>query len=180
MLSAFRMLAKFKGMRGGRSDLFSKTEERRHERQLIDDYINMVDEICKKLSPANHAVAVQLARVPDEIRGYGHVKERNLEGGQGRGIAPAAGVPQRRGRCRCGRSHESNGREDPMNALNGYDIEDLTLGMTATFAKTITEADIVLFAGASGDNNAMHINEEFAADHAVQEAASRTACSPPA
>jgi 3-hydroxybutyryl-CoA dehydratase len=50
-----------------------------------------------------------------------------------------------------------------MNPLNGYDVEDLTVGMTATFAKTITEADIILFAGASGDNNAMHINEEFAA-----------------
>jgi 3-hydroxybutyryl-CoA dehydratase len=49
-----------------------------------------------------------------------------------------------------------------MNELNGYDIEDLKAGMTATFAKTITEADIVLFASASGDNNAMHINEEFA------------------
>lgn len=49
-----------------------------------------------------------------------------------------------------------------MNDLNGYDIEDLQVGMTATFAKTITEADIVLFAGASGDNNAVHINEEFA------------------
>jgi len=50
-----------------------------------------------------------------------------------------------------------------MNELNGYDIEDLDAGMSATFAKTITEADIILFAGASGDNNAMHINEEFAA-----------------
>jgi 3-hydroxybutyryl-CoA dehydratase len=50
-----------------------------------------------------------------------------------------------------------------MNDLNGYDIEDLSLGMTATFSKTITEADIVLFAGVSGDNNALHINEEFAA-----------------
>ena len=49
-----------------------------------------------------------------------------------------------------------------MNELNGYDIEDLSVGMSATFAKTITEADIVLFASASGDNNAMHINEEFA------------------
>jgi 3-hydroxybutyryl-CoA dehydratase len=48
-----------------------------------------------------------------------------------------------------------------MNELNGYDIEDLEPGMSATFAKTITEADIVLFAGASGDNNAVHINEEF-------------------
>jgi 3-hydroxybutyryl-CoA dehydratase len=50
-----------------------------------------------------------------------------------------------------------------MNALNGYDVEDITIGMSATFAKTITEADIVLFAGASGDNNAVHINQEFAA-----------------
>jgi len=49
-----------------------------------------------------------------------------------------------------------------VNDLNGYDIEDLEVGMTAIFAKTITEADIILFAGASGDNNAMHINEEFA------------------
>lgn len=49
-----------------------------------------------------------------------------------------------------------------MNPLNGYDFEDLEVGMTATFAKTITEADIVLFASVSGDNNAMHINEEFA------------------
>jgi len=49
-----------------------------------------------------------------------------------------------------------------MNELNGYDFEDLAVGMTATFVKTITEADIVLFASVSGDNNAMHINEEFA------------------
>lgn len=49
-----------------------------------------------------------------------------------------------------------------MNELNGYDFEDLEVGMSATFSKTITEADIVLFAGASGDNNAIHINEEFA------------------
>ena len=50
-----------------------------------------------------------------------------------------------------------------MNEMNGYDIEDLQLGMQATFSKTITEADIVLFAAVSGDNNAVHINEEFAA-----------------
>jgi 3-hydroxybutyryl-CoA dehydratase len=49
-----------------------------------------------------------------------------------------------------------------MNELNGYDFEDLDTGMSAIFAKTITEADIVLFAAASGDNNAVHINEEFA------------------
>ena len=49
-----------------------------------------------------------------------------------------------------------------MNEMNGYDIEDIKVGMAASFAKTITEADIILFAGASGDNNAIHINEEFA------------------
>jgi len=49
-----------------------------------------------------------------------------------------------------------------MNELNGYDIEDLEVGMTAAFSKTITEADIILFAGVSGDNNAIHINETFA------------------
>jgi 3-hydroxybutyryl-CoA dehydratase len=47
--------------------------------------------------------------------------------------------------------------------MNGYDVEDLQLGMRATFSKTITEADVVLFAAVSGDNNAVHINEEFAA-----------------
>src|SRR2546427_12070951 len=50
-----------------------------------------------------------------------------------------------------------------MNAQIGHDIEDLAVGMSATYAKTITEADIVLFAGVSGDNNAVHTNEEFAA-----------------
>ncbi|HNB44122.1 MAG TPA: MaoC/PaaZ C-terminal domain-containing protein, partial [Burkholderiaceae bacterium] len=50
-----------------------------------------------------------------------------------------------------------------MNEMNGHDIEDLRPGLSATFSKTITEADIVLFAGVSGDNNAVHVNEEFAA-----------------
>ena len=49
-----------------------------------------------------------------------------------------------------------------MNELHGYDIEDLKIGMHASFVKTITEADIVLFAAVSGDNNALHNNQEFA------------------
>jgi 3-hydroxybutyryl-CoA dehydratase len=55
-----------------------------------------------------------------------------------------------------------------MNDQNGYDIEDLRVGMSATFSKTITEADIVMFAGVSGDINAIHINEEFAATTAFK------------
>ena len=46
--------------------------------------------------------------------------------------------------------------------MNGYSIEELSVGMSATFAKTITEADIVMFAGVSGDNNAIHINRHYA------------------
>ena len=49
-----------------------------------------------------------------------------------------------------------------MNDINGYDLEDLQPGMSASFAKTITEADIVMFSGVSGDNNAVHLDEEFA------------------
>jgi len=50
-----------------------------------------------------------------------------------------------------------------VNEINGYDIEDLRPGMQASYSKTITEADIVLFAAVSGDNNAVHTDEEFAA-----------------
>ena len=48
--------------------------------------------------------------------------------------------------------------------LNGFFIEDLSVGMTAIFAKTITEADIVLFSGVTGDMNPVHVNEDFATD----------------
>ncbi|WP_157271924.1 MaoC family dehydratase [Azohydromonas aeria] len=50
-----------------------------------------------------------------------------------------------------------------MNELQGHDIEDLRVGMNATYSRTITEADIVLFAGVSGDSNPVHLNEEYAA-----------------
>jgi hypothetical protein len=51
---------------------------------------------------------------------------------------------------------------DLMNTLNGYDFEDLAIGMSASFTKTISEEDIVLFAGVSGDTNAVHVDEDFA------------------
>jgi len=78
MRSAFGLMKKFKGLRGGGLDFFGKTEERRHERQMIDEYIKELDGICAALSPANHAPAVALASVPDEVRGYGHVKEKSV------------------------------------------------------------------------------------------------------
>jgi len=49
-----------------------------------------------------------------------------------------------------------------MNELHGYYLEDLKVDMTAIYAKTVTDADIVLFAGISGDINPMHLNHEFA------------------
>lgn len=50
-----------------------------------------------------------------------------------------------------------------MKDLHGYYIEDLQVGMSDCFAKTVTEADVILFAGITGDSNPVHINEEFAA-----------------
>jgi len=78
VLKAFRHLAKFKNLRGGKWDIFGKTEERRQERQAIEDYSKLLDEIAGKLNRDNLAIAVQLASVPDEVRGYGHIKEKNV------------------------------------------------------------------------------------------------------
>ena len=78
MGKAFKRVAGFKKLRGTALDIFGKTEERHMERQLIEDYIRTLDEILAKLTPDNCAAAVALASVPDEIRGYGHVKEKNV------------------------------------------------------------------------------------------------------
>ncbi len=50
-----------------------------------------------------------------------------------------------------------------MNKAGGYYFEELSVGMSAEFAKTITEADILLFGAATGDNQALHFDEEYAA-----------------
>ena len=79
MLGAFKWMTRFKGLRGGALDIFGKTEERSHERQLIEDYVKLLDDICARLDTANHGAAIALASVPDEIRGYGHVKEKSVQ-----------------------------------------------------------------------------------------------------
>ncbi len=78
MLKAFGLLAKLKSLRGGPLDLFGKTEERRKERQMVEDYFALIAEIAGKLTRENYAAAVALAELPDEIRGYGHVKEKAI------------------------------------------------------------------------------------------------------
>jgi indolepyruvate ferredoxin oxidoreductase len=78
MMSAFRVLAKLKGLRGTAFDIFGRTAERKMERQLITDYEALIDELLPRLAPHNDAIAVKLASIPEHIRGYGHVKERQL------------------------------------------------------------------------------------------------------
>jgi indolepyruvate ferredoxin oxidoreductase len=78
MLSVFRILARLRRLRGTPFDIFGRSEERRLERRLIGEYEALVDEIVSRLSPSNHDVSVELAGLPTEIRGFGHVKEANL------------------------------------------------------------------------------------------------------
>ena len=75
----FPLLARMKGLRGGALDVFGKTEERRMERQLLSDYEACIAELLKSLSAERLALAAEIARIPEEIRGYGHVKERHVK-----------------------------------------------------------------------------------------------------
>ena len=79
MMVAFALLAKFKGLRGTPFDVFGRTAERRTERQLIAEYEALVDELLARLDRDNHPVALQLAALPEEIRGYGYIKDNNLK-----------------------------------------------------------------------------------------------------
>jgi indolepyruvate ferredoxin oxidoreductase len=79
----FRLLARLKGLRGTVLDVFGYTEERRTERALIGQYRQTVQELVDRLQPGNHALAVEIAALPDKIRGYGHVKARNLDATRG-------------------------------------------------------------------------------------------------
>ena len=78
MLKAFRLLARMKRLRGTALDPFGRTAERKGERQLIADYEAVVEELLARLGPDTHAVCVALARVPEQIRGYGHIKDEAL------------------------------------------------------------------------------------------------------
>ncbi|MBE2262241.1 MAG: indolepyruvate ferredoxin oxidoreductase family protein, partial [Burkholderiaceae bacterium] len=79
MLTAFRWLARLKGLRGGAFDIFGRSEERRTERALIGEYRASIEEVLPLLNADNHATAVEIARIPEQIKGYGHVKERHLK-----------------------------------------------------------------------------------------------------
>ena len=78
LLSAFKVLAKLKFLRGTPFDPFGRSAERRTERTLIRDYEQLLEELLAKLAPENHHLAVGLASIPEKIRGFGHVKARHL------------------------------------------------------------------------------------------------------
>jgi len=78
VFKAFKLLARLRFLRGGAFDVFGRTEERRGERRLIADYERTVDELLAGLDAARLPLAVEIASIPEHIRGYGHVKEKHL------------------------------------------------------------------------------------------------------
>jgi indolepyruvate ferredoxin oxidoreductase len=79
VIKAFGLLARLRFLRGTAFDLFGHTAERRQERQDIADYCELLNELAQGLADANYDVARELARLPQGLRGFGHVKDRNRE-----------------------------------------------------------------------------------------------------
>ncbi len=79
MFAAFKVLAKMRFLRGTALDPFGYTHERRMERQLVKDYEAVIDLLLARLSGDNHVLAVQIASIPEEIRGFGHVKQHSIQ-----------------------------------------------------------------------------------------------------
>ena len=78
MIHAFRLLAKLKFLRGTAYDPFGRSPERKTERRLIEDYLAMIEQRTASLKPEQIPLLARLARVPETIRGYGHIKEENI------------------------------------------------------------------------------------------------------
>ena len=122
MLSAFRLLARLKGLRGTAFDPFGRTEERRMERALVVEYREAIEEVLRTLGPANLGLAIEIARVPEMIRGYGHVKQRHLETARPKWDALMA--DWRAGPLRIG-AHPGSSRIAPIEALDAQDTQPL-------------------------------------------------------
>ncbi len=78
MLTGFKVLKHFKWLRGTALDVFGYSQERRTERALIAQYQSSIDAMLGQLHANNHALAVEMARIPEQIKGFGHVKARHL------------------------------------------------------------------------------------------------------
>jgi indolepyruvate ferredoxin oxidoreductase len=103
MAPAFSMLRRLRFLRGSKLDPFGWTEERMQERRLRDEYAARLEALCSELRADNHALAVEIAAVPDDIRGYGHVKDRSVQAAESRlaGLmarwsSPSSPMPERR------------------------------------------------------------------------------------
>ena len=79
MEKMFKLLARLRPLRGTALDIFGYTLERRMERRLIAEYEAVLGELAAALAPDNHALAVEIAALPAKIRGFGHVKAKNVE-----------------------------------------------------------------------------------------------------
>ena len=79
MMKAFGLLAKLKSLRGGPFDVFGYTAERRQEREDIEDYCRLLDTVMALVNEDNYDAALELARLPLKLRGFGHVKDRNRD-----------------------------------------------------------------------------------------------------
>ncbi|HYE39290.1 MAG TPA: indolepyruvate ferredoxin oxidoreductase family protein [Ramlibacter sp.] len=90
MMKAFGLLAKFKGLRGTALDIFGYTEERKMERALIREYRATVAALLPQVGADNLAQAVAIASIPEEIRGFGHVKERHVKAAKAKEAALVA------------------------------------------------------------------------------------------
>jgi indolepyruvate ferredoxin oxidoreductase len=107
MWQAFGLLARLRFLRGTALDVFGRTEERRLERQLIADYEATIAALLPRLRADNLVRAAELANLPDQIRGFGHVKLESIgkvrarwkaleDELQGRAPAPAVVEPPAR------------------------------------------------------------------------------------
>lgn len=84
ILPVFRLLARLKGLRGSRLDIFGYTAERKMERQLIEDYRSLIESLLPDLRADNYDAALALAKLPQDMRGFGHIKEANVQKAQQR------------------------------------------------------------------------------------------------
>ncbi len=78
VFTIFKVMAKLRFLRGSAFDIFGRTEERKMERKLIEDYFATVEGLLGKLDAGNVALATEIASIPEHIRGYGHVKEAHF------------------------------------------------------------------------------------------------------
>ncbi|HUK03994.1 MAG TPA: indolepyruvate ferredoxin oxidoreductase family protein [Burkholderiales bacterium] len=83
-MTLFRILSRLKGLRGTAFDVFGNTEERRTERALIAEYEQTVETLLGGLARDNHALAIEIASLPETIRGYGHIKLKSIAGARAR------------------------------------------------------------------------------------------------